>query len=204
MSEDAFDKACKELALQQQDPLGETRRYAKQLWLADGSPDSGNWEHYWQEAQKRFSVAPGLSLELQAQSPQEAEIKSAPPANLPPLAATIAATVKLPLAEHDGYCLAVLLRDCTFNLAAGIALGPFSMKETADLLTTLQPHIDWQAQVGPLFESDQTLTNHDRLTIARLRQTLLQGGSVEGIVPVRQPKTHTTHADGSDEDIDLR
>ncbi len=129
------------------DPLGELRRFAKELWSREGKPEGSTWQDYFSRAEE-VVLGAGVSLEDRKKRtpriflPPKKKEKSPYIAGLieqknDPLLSLCASVFGREIDEHESFCLSVVLENNKIVLGEGGEVAPASRARIASILAAL-------------------------------------------------------------------
>ena len=196
------------------DPLGEIQRLARTLWIEDGKPEEGEYQHYWERAEGLLLSGRGDSESSdKKERPSTKSGSSAGPVgnkeadaiteSIPQLLRSVFGRL---LSEHEGICLYHLLSMNNIEFRSGKRAGRFNEQESAELLSlaaeapggdknaagsdlsTEEKQAKWQALLDKIQQEDSALSFADRNTIQRLAARLKEDERVKAIVFADEPQ----------------
>lgn len=183
--------------IEQIDPLGEIRSYARKLWIEDGAKDNKNWKNYWKKAERM--LVGGVS-DFQSTKPENvcktrdilsSDIRALIKQEDNELLSVLASAFKALLNDHECKCLANILMTHSFLLYDLNTVEPLDICEVSEVLSKLAWEYDqkfleqrncasamntseevraeyWKQKLRVQITTDKPLTFADRNTIQRL------------------------------------
>ena len=134
------------------DPLGEIRRYAKQMWVEAGKPDDKDPLDYFDEAEQllvggRSSSAPSGRIRHLAKGEGVNEQLSGYVQGLieqseNKVLSVVAESLRRELSAHDAVCLATILKVNELQLKDGSSIGPLKEVQISGILAALTNEYD--------------------------------------------------------------